>query len=205
MKAIWSGSISFGLINIPVKLYSARERKRIDLDMLDKHDYARIRYKRVNENTGKEVNWDNIIKGYKIDGEYVILNDEDFDKAEKGRSNNIKIDEFVDEKEIPDIYFEKPYYLEPDKSSQRSYALLIKAMKEAGKARVLKFVLRNREHLDIIKTKDDVIVLKQLRFENEIRSTEELNISFEDDDIDDEEIDIDISLIEKYEKEFDIA
>ncbi len=205
MKAIWSGSISFGLINIPVKLYSAREQKRIDLDMLDQDDYSRIRYKRVNENTGDEVEWDDIVKGYKMDGDYIVIEKEDFEKAKADRSNNIKVNEFVDEKEIPDIYFEKPYYLEPEKSSKRSYALLVKALKESGKVGVLTFVLRKREHLAIIKPKGDVLVLNQLRFEEDIRSDEELEVTVDEDDIDDEEIKIAVDLISKYEKEFDIS
>lgn len=205
MKAMWSGSISFGLINIPVKLYSAREQNRIDLDMLDSDDYSRIRYKRVNENTGEEVDWDDIVKGYKTNGSYVVLDDEDFERAKAGRSNNIKIDEFVDEEEIPDIYFSKPYYLEPDQGSERSYVLLLRAMKESGKAGVFTFVLRKRDHLAIIKPQDDVIVLDQLRFEEDIRNPEELDVSVEEDDIDEEEIDIAVDLIDKYEKEFDIS
>lgn len=205
MKAIWSGSISFGLINMPVKLYSAREQNRVDLDMLDEDDYARIRYKRVNENSGEEVDWDNIVKGHQVDGKYVVLEDEDFERAKSGRSDNIKIEEFVDEKEIPDIYFDKPYYLEPDKGAKRSYALLVKALEESGKVGVLTFVLRNREHLAIIKAKDDVLVLNQLRFKEDIRDTEELDVSVDKDEIDDEEVEIAVDLIGKYEKDFDIA
>ncbi len=205
MKAIWTGSISFGLINIPVKLYSARESNRVDLDMLDSDDYSRIRYKRVNENTGEEVDWGDIVKGHQVDGKYVVLEDEDFERAKSGRSENIKIDEFVDEKEIPDIYFDKPYYLEPDKGAKRSYALLVKALKESGKVGVLKFVLRKREHLAIIKPKDDVLVLNQLRFQEEIRSSEELDVTVNEDEIDAEEVDIAVDLIGKYEKDFDIS
>lgn len=206
MKAIWSGSISFGLINIPVKIYSAAERNRIDLDMLDENDYSRIRYQRVNESTGEKVEWENIVKGYLPDDkdEYVVLDDEDFEKAESEKTNNIKITEFVDEKEIPTIFFEKPYYLEPESSSKRSYALLVKALNESGKVGVLTFVLRQREHLGIIKPKDDVLILNQIRFEADIRNTDELEVP-EDDDIDDEEIEIATDLIEKYEKEFDIS
>src|SRR5699024_7131961 len=177
---------------------------RIDLDMLDEDDYSRIRYKRVNENTGEEIDWDDIVKGYELDGEYVVLEDEDFEKAKTGRSENIKIDEFVDEGEIPDIYFDKPYYLEPDKGAKRSYALLVKALKESGKVGVLTFVLRKREHLAIIKPLNDVIVLNQLRFEEDIRSTKELDVTVEVDDIDDEEVEIAVDVIGKYEKEFDI-
>ncbi len=204
MKAIWSGSISFGLINIPVKLYSARNKNRIDLDMLDSEDYANIRYKRVNEDTGEEVEWEDIVKGYLLDDEYVVLEDEDFEQAEADKSNNLKINEFVDEQEIPTIYFEKPYYLEPAKGSKRSYALLIKALKKAKKVGIVSYVLRQRENLAIIKPLDDVLVLNQIRFEEDIRSTEELELPKKV-DIDDEEIEMAVSLIEQYEKDFDIS
>lgn len=204
MKAIWSGSISFGLINIPVKLYSARNQNRIELDMLDENDHARIRYQRINEDTGEEVEWENIVKGYLRDDEYVILEDEDFEQAEAEKSNNLKITEFVDEDEIPGIYFEKPYYLEPEKGSKRSYALLVKALNESGKSGIVTYVLRQRENLAIIKPSDNVLVLNQIRFEEDIRGTEELELPKKT-DIDNEEIDMAVSLIEQYEKDFDIS
>src|SRR5688572_14088459 len=116
MKAIWTGAIGFGLVNIPVKLYSASQQSELDLDMLDKKDLSNIHFKRVNENTGREVDYKNIVKGYKLKGEYIILSDEDFKRASPKKSSVIEITDFVDEKEIESIYFENPYYLAPEKS-----------------------------------------------------------------------------------------
>jgi DNA end-binding protein Ku len=116
MRAIWTGAIGFGLVNIPVKLFSATQQSEIDLDMLDKKDHANIKFQRVNANTGEEVSWENIVKGYKIDNEYVILDDEDFEKASPEQNKIIEISEFVDETEIDSIYYETPYYLQPEKS-----------------------------------------------------------------------------------------
>src|ERR1044071_3355667 len=128
MKAIWTGSIGFGLVNIPIKLYSAVESSTLDLDMLDKKDHANIRFKRVNENTGKEVAWENIVKGYKLDDRYVVLTDEDFQKASPEKSKIIEIKEFVVETEIDGIYYETPYYLEPEKNGAKAYLLLRDAL-----------------------------------------------------------------------------
>src|SRR5215216_124117 len=116
MRAIWTGSIGFGLVNIPIKMYSAVEESSLDLDMLDKKDHSNIRFMRVNENTGKEVTWENIVKGYKMDGKYVVLTDKDFELASAKKTKTIEISEFVKEDEITSIYYETPYYLEPDKS-----------------------------------------------------------------------------------------
>jgi DNA end-binding protein Ku len=136
MKAIWSGAIGFGLVNIPVKIYSAVEESSPDLDMLDKKDHARIRFKRVNETTGKEVAWENIVKGYDFDGKYVVLSDEDFEKASPVKSKIIEISEFVNEKEIESLFFEMPYFLEPQKAGEKAYALLREALKKSGKVGV---------------------------------------------------------------------
>src|SRR5665811_1813754 len=121
MKSIWTGAIGFGLVNIPVKLYSAVETSNIDLDMLDKKDHSNIRFKRVNERSGKEVSRENIVKGYKLNDEYVILTDEDFEETSVEKSKVIAIADFVNEDEIDSIYFEMPYYVEPEKSGERAY------------------------------------------------------------------------------------
>ncbi|HRH58984.1 MAG TPA: Ku protein [Chitinophagaceae bacterium] len=176
MKAIWTGSIGFGLVNIPVKMYSAVEEKTLDLDMLDKKDYSNIKFKRVNEHTGKEVPWENIVKGYLLDDKYVVLDDKDFEKAAPEKNNHIEIVQFVDEKEIDSIYFETPYYLEPDKSGGRAYGLLREALQKSGRAGVGMFVMRAREHVCIIKALDNIIILNRIRFAHEIRDTKELNI-----------------------------
>src|SRR3546814_20534813 len=115
MRAIWSGSIGFGLVNIPVKLFSASQSSKLDLDMLDRRDHSRIRYQRVNENTGKEVAWDDIVKGYMLNDDYIILEESDFEEASPEKTKTIDIRDFVKESEIDSMYLEAPYYVEPDK------------------------------------------------------------------------------------------
>lgn len=176
MRSIWTGSIGFGLVNIPVKLYSAVAGSDLDLDMLDKKDHAHIKFKRVNENTGKEVAWSNIVKAYDYNGKYVILGEEDFAKASPEKTKNIDIFQFFKLEEIDTVYFETPYYLEPEKNGVRAYALLREALKKSGMAALGSFVLRNKEHLAILKTREDAIVLNTIRFEEEIRDTSDLKL-----------------------------
>jgi DNA end-binding protein Ku len=176
MRAIWTGAIGFGLVNIPVKLYSAAQRSELDLDMLDKKDHSHIHYKRVNESTGREVSWQNIVKGYKYRNRYIILTDADFEKASPKKSTTIDISDFVQEEDIESIYFESPYYLAPEKSGLKAYALLRDALKKSGKAGIGSFVLRNKEHLCVLKPMDNIIVLNTLRYAEEIRSPKELSV-----------------------------
>jgi DNA end-binding protein Ku len=174
MRSIWSGSISFGLINIPVKIFSAVQESNLELHMLDSSDHANIKFKRVNENTGKEVPFENIVKGYKVDDKYVVLEDKDFEAADAEKTKTIEIVNFVHEKEIDSIFYEKPYYLEPDKAALKAYGLLRDALQITGKVGVSTFVLRNKEGLAILKPSDNVIVLNRIRFVQEIRETEDL-------------------------------
>jgi DNA end-binding protein Ku len=176
MRAIWTGSIGFGLVNIPIKLYSAVEESTLDLDMLDKKDHSNIRFKRVNENTGKEVPWGNIVRAYLLNERYVVLDEADFEKASPEKTKHIEITQFVDEKEIDSVYFEMPYYLEPEKSGGRAYSLLKEALQKTGKAGIGMFVMHKREHVAIIKATDDVLVLNRIRFPQEIRSPKDLNV-----------------------------
>lgn len=176
MKAIWTGSIGFGLVNIPVKLFGAIQSSSLDFDMLDKKDLVNIKFKRVNENSNKEVLWENIVKGYMLDGKYVVLDDKDFAKAAPEKSEHIEIIQFVDEKEIDTIYFETPYYVQPEKSGTRAYALLKEALQKSGKVGIGSFIMRQREHICIIRAKDNLIILNKLRFPQEIRGTDELNL-----------------------------
>jgi len=176
MRAIWTGSLGFGLVNIPIKIFSAVQDSSLDLDMLDSKDHSNIKFKRVNEKTGKEVLWENIVRGYYIDNKYVVLDKTDFEKASPEKTKHIEIKHFVDESEIDSIYFEQPYYLQPEKTGTRAYALLRDALKKTGKAGVALFVMRDREHLCIVKPKDDVIVLNRIRFEEEIRTTDDLDL-----------------------------
>ena len=176
MRAIWTGAIGFGLVNIPIKIYSATQDSELDLDMLDKKDHSHIRFKRVNENTGKEVAWENIIKGYKLDDRYVVLTDEDFEKASPEKSKIIEITEFVEETEVDGMYYETPYYLEPEKTGAKAYILLRDALLKTGKAGFGSFVLRNKESLCLIRALEDVLVLNKIRWAQEIRSTEEVKV-----------------------------
>lgn len=176
MRSIWTGAIGFGLVNIPVKLYSAVQGSELDLDMLDKKDLSNIRFKRVNESTGKEVAWENIVRGYKIDDKYIVLSEDDFKKASPEKSKIIEIAEFVEEAEIESIYYDVPYYLEPEKSGSKAYVLLRDALKKTKKVALGSFVLRTRENLCLIKPYGDVLVANKIRFQQEIRNTEDLNI-----------------------------
>lgn len=176
MRAIWSGAISFGLINIPVKLFSATQDSSLNLDMLDERDHSNIKYKRVNESTGREVPFDKIVKGYEYNGAYVVLEKEDFEIADAVKTKTIEILNFVKETEIDSVYYEQPYYLAPEKSGEKAYALLRDALKASGKVGVSSFVMRNKEALAILKPYDKAIVLNRLRFEEEIRGLEDLNL-----------------------------
>ena len=176
MRAIWTGSIGFGLVNIPIKMFSAVQDSSLDLDMLDSKDHSNIKFKRVNEKTGKEVPWENIARGYYLNDRYVVLDKTDFEKASPEKTKHIEIKHFVDEVEIDSMYFEQPYYLQPEKTGVRAYALLRDALKKTGKAGVALFVMRDREHLCIIKSKGNALVLNRIRFEEEIRTTKELDL-----------------------------
>ncbi len=176
MRPIWTGAISFGLINIPVKLFSAVEESSLDLDMLDSKDHSNIKFKRVNENTGKEVPYENIVRAYKLDDQYVVLDKEDFLAADAKKTKTIEIINFVEESEIDSLYYEQPYYLEPDKTGLKAYGLLRDALAATNKVAVTSFVLRNKESLAILKPYDKVIVLNRIRFAQEIRDISDFNV-----------------------------
>jgi DNA end-binding protein Ku len=177
MRSIWTGAISFGLVNIPVKLYSAVQQQELDLDMLAKKDLSPIRYARINKSTGKEVDYKDIVKGFEYEkGQYVVVTDEDIKKASPEKSKSIDILDFVKEEDIDSMFFDKPYYLEPDKGAAKSYALLAKALSKAGKVGIARFMIRNRERIGALKVVDGMIVLNQLRYASEIRKPGELNI-----------------------------
>lgn len=175
-RPIWTGSISFGLVNIPVKIYSAIQDSTLDLDMLDRRDHSNIRFKRVNENTGREVNYADIVKGYKYKDDYVVLEKEDFEDADAEKTKTIDIINFVAQEEIDSIYYEQPYYLEPDKTGVKAYGILRDALAASGKVGVTSFVMRNREALAIVKPYDTVIVLNRIRFQEEIRDHKAIKV-----------------------------
>jgi len=176
MRAIWTGAIGFGLVNIPVRIFSATQDSSLSLDMLDKKDHAKIRFKRVNEDSGKDVPWANIVKAYDYNGKYVVLEDEDYQKASPEKSKIIEIVEFVKETEIDSIFYETPYFLEPQKSGERAYVLLRDALKKSGKVGLGNFVMRTKEALCVLKPMENAILLQQIRFAQEIRNINELDI-----------------------------
>ncbi len=177
MRAIWNGAIGFGLVNIPVKLYSATETSALDLDMLDKKDFSNIRFKRVNEKTGKEVAWENIVKGYKMEDRYIVLDPEDFAAVSPEKSRILSVKQFVKEEEIDPAYFETPYFLEPQKNGEEAYKLLLKALIKTKMAGIGTFILREKEILGLVRPfENKILMVNRMRFPQEIRSYEDLKM-----------------------------
>lgn len=177
MRAIWNGAIGFGLVNIPVKLYSATETSALDLDMLDEKDFSNIRFKRVNEKTGKEVAWENIVKGYKMEDRYIVLDSEDFAAVSPEKSNILSVKQFVKEEEIDPAYFETPYFLEPQKNGEEAYKLLLKALIKTKMAGIGTFILREKEILGLVRPfENKILMVNRMRFPQEVRSYEDLKM-----------------------------
>ena len=205
MRPIWNGVLSFGLINIPIKVYSATAGVEMDLRMLHKTDLSPIKYMKVCKKDGKEVKMEDIVKGYEYqDGDYVILTEDDFKEANVKRTQAIDVIDFVMEKEIDTIYFEKPFYLEPDKGAGKAYSILLESLRKARKVGVAKFVFHNREHLGIIKPHANLIVLEQMRFEDEVKAPEKLNLT-KHESIRSKELTMAMSLIDHLTEKFDIG
>ena len=177
-RGLWKGAISFGLVNVPVELYSAEKRSsELDLTMLDKRDLAPVGYKRYNKSTGEDVAWAGIVKGYEYDdGKYVVLSDEDFRRANVEASKTVDIQAFVDLKDIPPPYFETPYYLSPGKRGEKAYALLRDALRKSGKAGVATVVIRTRQYLAAVMPYDDVLLMNTLRYAGELKAAGDLGI-----------------------------
>ena len=175
-RAIWSGTISFGLLNVPVKLYSAVSRKTIRFNELRESDGARVRHKRVAEGTDDEVSYDEIVKGYELTKDrYVTFTRDELAELDPAKTRTIDIQDFVDIGDIDPIYFESPYYLGPADGAEKAYSLLAKAMDSSGKAAIARFVLRNREHLAAIRASSGVLTMTTMRFADEVVSPEELD------------------------------
>src|SRR3954470_2677938 len=175
-RAIWSGSISFGLLNVPVRLYSAVSKQTVRFRELREGDGSRVKHKRVAEADGKEVPYEKIVKGYEYaPDQYVVLSRDELSDLDPKRTRAIEIQDFVDLDDIDPIYFEQPYYLGPDKGAERAYALLVQAMRESRKVAIARFVLRNKEHLAAIRPMDDALTLTTMRFHDEVSSPQDLD------------------------------
>src|SRR5437879_3657728 len=173
-RGLWKGAISFGLVNVPVELYSAQKRSaELDLTMLDKRDLAPVGYQRVNKATGKAVPWEDVVKGYEYqDDKYVVLSEEDFRRANPEASKTVDIVAFVELAEIAPLYFETPYYLGPSKRGEKAYALLRDAMAKAGKAGIATVVIRTKQYLAALIPRDEALVLNTLRCHKEVKKPE---------------------------------
>ncbi len=205
MRAIWTGSLSFGLINIPVRLYSASKERPLSFKLLEKDTLCPISYARVCKATGKEVKYDDIVKGYEYEkGDFVILLDDDFKKANARMTKTIDIVEFTDETEIDPKYYAKPYFIEPEKRSQKAYVLLRDSLRRSKKVAIAKMVLRNREHIAVIKPDGDALMVNQLRFQDELRDASELALPGKE-TYSKKEIDMALSLINQLTEHFNAA
>ena len=176
-KSIWKGDVSFGLVTIPVSLVSIEEHNDIHFHLLDSKTKSRVRYQRISEDTGKEIPWGDIVKGYEYDKDsYIIVNEQEFEKASPELFKTIDIEEFVDLKEIDSLYYTKPYYLIPESKNKKAYVLLREALKKTNKVGVAKVIIRTKESLSLILPHDNALLLYLIHFKDEIREENELNL-----------------------------
>lgn len=176
-KSLWKGEISFGLVSIPVSLVSTEEHNNIHFHLLDSKSKSRVRYQRINEDTGKEVPWADIVKGYEYDkGNYIVVDEKAFEKKSPDLFKTIDIDEFVDFKEIDSLYFAKPYYLVPESKNKKAYVLLREALKKTNKVGVAKVIIRTKESLSLIIPHGHALLLYLIHFKDELREESEVNL-----------------------------
>src|SRR5205823_4154835 len=176
-RAIWKGSISFGLVNIPIALYPATRREEFTFRLLRKGDLNPVNYKSEEEKDGKEVPWDQIVKGYAYEkGKYVVLKDEDFERVDLEATQTVDIQDFVDQEEIDPMFFYKPYYLEPQKGGDKAYALLRDALKDSNKVGIAKVVIKTRQYLAGVKPEDGALVLELMHFADELADPQKLHV-----------------------------
>jgi DNA end-binding protein Ku len=203
-RGLWKGAISFGLVNVPVELVSAEKRSsELDLTMLDKRDFAPVGYKRYNKSTGKDVPWAEIVKGYEYeDGQYVVLSDEDFRRANVEASRTVEILAFIDAADIAPLYFETPYYLAPARRGEKAYALLREALEKAGKVGIATVVIRTRQYLAAVIPQGDLLVMNTLRYAKELRDAKDLEVDFSKVKVTAKEIDLALRLIKDMEEKW---
>lgn len=203
MHALWTGSLSFGLITIPVTMYSASKERALDFSMLHKDDLGPISFKRVCTKDGQEVPYENIVKGFEYkENKYVVLDKDDFKRASPEESERIDIEVFVNETEIETKYYDKPYFLEPGKGADKAYILLREALAQEKKVAVARMVFRQREDLVVVKPDENLLILNQMRFADEIRDYSEVKVPHKA-EISRKEIGMAIELIEKMSGKFD--
>ena len=204
LRSIWKGSVSFGLVTIPVRLYTATEDKDVRFHMLHKTDGSRVEYKKFCADEQVELQNDEIAKGFEYaKGQYVLIEDKDFESIPLSTSHAVEIMEFVDLPEVDPIYFQKSYYLEPQEGAAKPYALLREAMQRANKIALAKVVLRDKEHLATVRVHDDVLVLETLFYPDEVRNPRELVEDTKKAALNEKEVQMAINLIEALAAEFE--
>jgi DNA end-binding protein Ku len=205
-RAIWSGSISFGLVNIPVQLFTAVSRKTVRFNQLDSRNNSRIRHRKVNAESGEEVPDDVIVKGYEMSkGNYVVITEDELAALDPEAQRTIDIEEFVDLEDIDPVYFDNSYYLAPDPATVKPYALLARTMEQEGKVGIAKFVMRQKQYLAAIRPKDGRLVLSTLVYPDEINDPEEIPEleKAETVDVSDKELAMAAQLVESLASEWD--
>ncbi len=177
MRAIWKGSISFGLVNIPIALYPATRKEELKFRLLRGTDLSPVNYKRVAEKDGKEVPWEQIVKGYEYEkGKFIVLKETDFQRVDLEATQTVDIQDFVPENEIDPMFFHKPYYLEPQKGGDKAYVLLRDTLRQSGKVGIAKVIIKTRQYLAGVKAEKEVLVLELMHFAEELASADKLNL-----------------------------
>lgn len=199
-RPIWKGHITFGLVNIPVTLYSAEKRNELQFRLLDSRNKARVHYERINEETGEEVPWSEVVKAYEYDKEnYVLLEEEDFKRAAPEATQSVEIQDFVDRGEVHYVYFDKPYFLLPGKKGEKGYVLLREVLRKTGKVGIAKVVIRTRQYLAALVAEGDALLLELLRFDQEVRKPGEFDLpkgDLKEYQISEREMDMAVKLVE---------
>jgi DNA end-binding protein Ku len=203
MRAIWKGNISFALVSIPISLFSATRKNELSFHYLHKKDMSTVSYKRFCDAENSEVQWEDLTRGYEYEkDQYIEITDEDLDKVDVPHTRTIQIQEFVNEAEIDPLYFDKPYYLEPQKGGERPYALMRDALAQSKKIGIAKVVMKSREHLAAVKAVGNMITLQTMRFAHEIVDASSLNLPSKA-EISKKEMDLANTLIDSMSDKFD--
>lgn len=201
MRAIWTGALGFGLINIPIRVFSGSKERALNFDMLHKKDLSPIRFARICKADGKEIPYQDIVKGYEYQpGDYVVLTDEDFKNASPKKTKLIEVIDFTNENEIDPIFYEKPYFLEPGKGAGKAYAILRDALRKSKRVGIAKYVLHNKEHIGVVKPYGKLLVVIQLRYANEINDASQLDVP--ETEHSDKEVNMAIKLIDELTTHF---
>ncbi|MGI5862594.1 MAG: Ku protein [Myxococcales bacterium] len=198
MRPIWGGSISFGLVNIPVKLYLAARSERIGFRMLHRHDQAPVQFRRFCSAEDREIPYEEIARGYEYEkGRYLLIEDEDFDRIERAAARTVDIQQFVDREEINPIYFETPYFLEPARGAERAYALLREALRRSNKVGIARVVLKEREYIAAVHVVGTALMMSTLRYASDLREPSGLNIPAEGESLPEKQIDLALMLVDQ--------